>query len=161
MSGRPRRFEADLVRAVAATALGQAVACAEHLPVGWGNENWRVETDEGERFVVKLGPAESAPKWGATRAAYAVAAARGVPVPELVHFDPACAAAGGWVVRILRWIDGVPADGIGPPFFEELGAAVPRPPPASRQRLLVTPRRVGPDVRQVGRVHRLPLAAHP
>jgi aminoglycoside phosphotransferase (APT) family kinase protein len=116
------------VAAVAEAALAVDVQRADHLPVGWGNENWRVEAGGGERFVVKLGPPESAPKWQATRNAYAIAAAQDVPVPELLHFDPACAVAGGWVVRILRWIDGeAPASGaIGAAFFRELGAAVRR-----------------------------------
>jgi aminoglycoside phosphotransferase (APT) family kinase protein len=130
MSSRPPRFEAAVVEAVAADALGAGVAWARHLAVGWGNENWRVRTVTGDDFVLKLGPPESGPKWQATRGAYAVAAARGVPVNELVHFDPSCAAAGGWVVRILRWVDGVePAPVLSDPahcrrFFTSLGVAV-------------------------------------
>ena len=130
MTGRPPRFEASTVRAVAEAALGAPIAACDHLPVGWGNENWRVETTSGERFIVKLGPPASAAKWQATGLAAAVAADRGIPVPEVVHADPSCAAAGGWVVRILRWIDAhPPEDVLRKPeatarFFTEVGAAV-------------------------------------
>jgi Ser/Thr protein kinase RdoA (MazF antagonist) len=127
VSGRPPRFSPTAVAAVAEAALGIEIEHAQHLPVGWGNENWRVDGADGLRYVVKLGPRASAPKWQATRQAYAVAADQHVPAPELLHLDPACAAAGGWVVRILRWIEGEPAEGVlGAAFFEELGAAVRR-----------------------------------
>ena len=128
--GRPPRFSADVVSAIAADALGTSTAEVLHLAVGWGNENWRVRTVEGDDFVLKLGPPGSAPKWEATREAYAIAASRGMPVNELVHFDASCAAAGGWVVRVLRWVDGVdPAPVVADPvparrFFGELGVAV-------------------------------------
>ena len=124
------RFAAGDVVAIASAALGAVVDEVEHLAVGWGNENWRVVTAPGDAFVLKLGPPESAGKWQATRGSYAIAAGQGVPVPELIHFDPACAAAGGWVVRILRWIDGAdPATVLSTPgaverFFTVLGAAM-------------------------------------
>ena len=131
MSGRPPRFEPAVVEEIARNALGEAVAEAHHLAVGWGNENWRVRTEGGSAFVLKLGPPESGPKWQATRGAYGIAASLGVPVNDLVHFDPSCDVAGGWVVRILRWMEGEDA---GPVvlgdverrrrFFAELGVAV-------------------------------------
>lgn len=130
MNGRPARFEPDAVCAIASGALGMDLARVDHVPVGWGNENWRVETVAGERFVLKLGPPDSAAKWQATRLAHEVAAGRGIPVPELVHADMAGAAAGGWIVRILRWIDGHPPEEVLTTtdarrrFFTEVGAAV-------------------------------------
>ena len=130
MSGRPPRFPADVVRAIAEDALGTGVVAVDHVPVGWGNENWRVETANEHRFVVKLGPPESAAKWDATRSAYAAAARHGVPVPELVHVDLGCARAGGWVVRILRWVDAhdpvtvLTTASARSRFFTDVGAAV-------------------------------------
>lgn len=103
---RPRRFTADEVREATAAALTSAVATAEHLPVGWGNENWRVEAG-GQRLIAKLGPPESATKWAATHPVYQLARGAGLPLPELVHFDPACDAVGGWTLRIFTWMDGV------------------------------------------------------
>ena len=130
-NGRPPRFDAATVRAIAADALGADIEHAVHVPVGWGNENWRVETaDRRDRFVVKLGPPGSAAKWAATRIAYGVAAERGLPVPELLHADAAGERAGGWVVRILRWIDAHPPEAVltsndaRARFFTEVGAAV-------------------------------------
>ena len=129
MRGRPPRFDAATVAAVAADALGTPIHRVDHVPVGWGNENWRVEIAAGDRFVLKLGPPGSAAKWEATRMAYAAAGDRGLPVPELVHVDLSCEAVGGWVVRILRWIDAhAPHEVLTTPeararFFTEVGAA--------------------------------------
>lgn len=87
-------------------ALGTRPDVVEHVPVGWGNENWTVEAG-GQRFILKLGPPGSAAKWGATRAVYQLARAANLPVPELVHFDAADEAASGWTVRVLTWMEGV------------------------------------------------------
>ena len=110
-------------------ALGDAVDEAEHLAVGWGNENWRIES-RGARFIAKFGPPGSAAKWGATHGVYELATTAGLPVPTLVHFEPSCAEADGWVLRIFTWMEGRPAADVirtGDPahtFFEELAATV-------------------------------------
>jgi aminoglycoside phosphotransferase (APT) family kinase protein len=103
---RPPRFTAQEVQDVTAAALSSPIGEVEHLPVGWGNENWRVRVG-GQRFIAKLGPPESAKKWAATHSVYRLGSSVGLSVPELVHFDAACAAVGGWTLRIFTWMDGV------------------------------------------------------
>jgi Ser/Thr protein kinase RdoA (MazF antagonist) len=112
------------VAAIASAALGVDVVRAVHLAVGWGNENWRAAAADGTEYVVKFGPPESGPKWAATARAYAIGASQGVPVPELLSFDPSCASAGGWVVRVLRWVDGRQPERPTASFFAEVGRAV-------------------------------------
>lgn len=102
------RFTAEQVHLVAAAALGQPAEEVQHLPVGYGNENWRVATSSGAAFIVKLGPPGSAPKWAATHDVYRLGLEAGLPLPELVHFDPTCDLVGGWAVRIFTWMDGIP-----------------------------------------------------
>ena len=102
---RPARLTPTNVREVVADALGASPEVVVHLPVGWGNENWRVES-RGERLILKLGPPESAAKWGATHDVYRLGRRAGLPVPELVYFDPASEIAGGWIVRIFTWMEG-------------------------------------------------------
>jgi aminoglycoside phosphotransferase (APT) family kinase protein len=122
---RPPRFTANQVRQVACQALGSAVSLAEHLAVGWGNENWRVELN-GHRFIMKIGPPESAPKWAATHAVYELGSSAGLPVPDLAYFERACAEMDGWAVRVFTWMDGMPPESAlrGPSeittFFGEL-----------------------------------------
>ncbi|MEJ7582739.1 MAG: aminoglycoside phosphotransferase family protein [Acidimicrobiales bacterium] len=100
------------------------------MPIGWGNENWLVVAADGSRFVLKVGPPESAPKWSATGVAYRRAADLGVPAPRLLHFDPACADADGRVVRIFSWVEGSTSDQVitdgatSHRFFGALGAVV-------------------------------------
>jgi aminoglycoside phosphotransferase (APT) family kinase protein len=97
----------------------------EHVPVGYGNQNWRVAAG-GERYVLKVGPPDLAGKWTASRRAYDLAAAAGVPVPEMVHFEVRPDA----IVRIFTWVDGTsPATVADRPdaagrFGADLGAAV-------------------------------------
>jgi aminoglycoside phosphotransferase (APT) family kinase protein len=103
---RPPRFTARDVQDVTAAALSSPIGAVEHLPVGWGNENWRVRVGN-QRLIAKFGPPESATKWAATHSVYRVASSAGLSVPELVHFDASCAAIGGWTLRSFTWMDGV------------------------------------------------------
>lgn len=99
----PAPISSDRALALARTTLGRAVEAVERLPVGFGNDSWRVSTDDGT-FTLKVGPPSAAPKWASARQAHDLAAAVGVPVPELVHF----AVHPDAVVRVLRWVDGEP-----------------------------------------------------
>jgi Ser/Thr protein kinase RdoA (MazF antagonist) len=103
------KFTAGQVRRVAEAALGERSGEVQHLPVGFGNENWRVATASGAAFIVKLGPPGSAAKWAATHDVYRLGREAGLPLPELVHFDPACDVVDGWATRVFTWMDGIPA----------------------------------------------------
>lgn len=105
------RFTAEQVHRVVAAALGEPAGEVAYLPVGYGNENWRVATPSGAASIVKLGPPDSAPKWAATHHVYRLGRQAGLPLPELVHFDPASDLVDGWVVRVFTWMDGIPAAG--------------------------------------------------
>jgi len=87
---------------LAREALGVAAVAVEPVPVGYGSRNWRVEAG-GDRYVLKVGPPDSAAKWASARAAGALAAAAGVPAPALVHW----AAGPDAVVRVFAWVDGL------------------------------------------------------
>ncbi len=120
----PLAVTADAAASLAREVLGGDPA-VEHVPVGYGNQNWRVAAG-GHRYVLKLGPPDLAAKWTASRRAYDLAAAAGVPVPELVHF----AVRPDAVVRLFTWVDGTsPASLAGRPgaaarLGADLGAAV-------------------------------------
>jgi aminoglycoside phosphotransferase (APT) family kinase protein len=118
------------VAAVAREVLGVGLGAVEHVPVGWGNENWRVTTDQGATFLVKISDPVDRGKVAATRGAYDRAQAAGVPTPRLVHLDPACDRLDGWTVRVLTWVEGRnPAEVLTSReatdrFFADLGTAV-------------------------------------
>lgn len=142
-AGRAPRFDPQQVRAAVAAA-GLETTDVTHLPVGWGNENWRIRAATGDGWIVKLGPPGSAPKWGATHVVYATARTVGLPVPELVHYDEECDVVDGWTVRIFTWMPGRPPRQVldltsrAAAFFEDLALAmralhsVPRPTFSSR-----------------------------
>jgi aminoglycoside phosphotransferase (APT) family kinase protein len=93
---------ADEVGRLARDALGAQHVRVARVPLGFGNENWRV-TDAADRsYAVKVGPLASAGKWNSARVSYELAADAGVPVPRLVHL----AEHGDHIVRIFEWIDG-------------------------------------------------------
>lgn len=94
-------MSSDEALALAETALDRAVMAVERLPIGFGNQCWRVATDDGA-FTLKVGPQGSASKWASARLAHDLAAEAGVPVPRLVHF----AVHRSGVVRVLQWVDG-------------------------------------------------------
>jgi aminoglycoside phosphotransferase (APT) family kinase protein len=112
----------DLVGSVLATD----VVDAEHLPTGFGNENWRLMLSSGARCVAKFGPVSSAAKWRSAQEAHRLADAAGVPVARLIHFERFADS----ILRIFEWVDGVPPAMIaseGPDaarFFSDLGRAV-------------------------------------
>jgi aminoglycoside phosphotransferase (APT) family kinase protein len=121
----PRAHEVErLARAV----LGTGPVAVERVPIGFGNENWRVTDPAGPVYVLKIGPIDSAAKWRSARVSYELAASVGVPVPRLVHF----AEHEEHVVRVFEWIDGrSPLDLTTHPeriatFFESLGTSVAR-----------------------------------
>lgn len=92
------KFTVEQVRRIATSAIGAPVREVQHLPVGYGNENWRVATSSAA-FILKLGPPGSAAKWAATHDVYRLGRDAGLPLPELVHFE----AAGDAVARHATW----------------------------------------------------------
>jgi aminoglycoside phosphotransferase (APT) family kinase protein len=99
---RPPSLSAHEVEALAREVLGMDDLRAEHVPFGYGNENWRVTDTAGRSFIVKIGSNESFAKWKSASAAYELAASVGVPAPALVSFT----TQGDHVVRVFEWIDG-------------------------------------------------------
>ncbi len=119
---------------VAATAeelLGTRVTNVRRIERGYGNENWRASTPDGD-VVVKIGLVNTdAAKWTAATRAQSLAAEAGVPVPALLAFAPSCPALGGRVVQIIEFVDGVhPSDVLDAAaartFFGDFGAALAR-----------------------------------
>jgi aminoglycoside phosphotransferase (APT) family kinase protein len=112
------------VRVLASEALQVEELRVEFLPVGFGNENWRVTDATGRSYVLKIGPGESGAKWSSARRSYELAASVGVPTPQLFHF----ARHDHYVVRMFEWIDGRPPTALDPGdtpvFFTSLGSAV-------------------------------------
>jgi Ser/Thr protein kinase RdoA (MazF antagonist) len=113
-----------------ATFVGPVMACevasAERLPVGYGNENWRLVMSSGARYIAKFGPRSSESKWRSSQEAHRLAATVGVPVAQLIHFEP----FEDCVLRVFAWIDGKCPTTIATNhaatarFFSELGHAV-------------------------------------
>lgn len=122
----PTRFGADEVERLAQRLLDSDHVAVEHHPVGFGNENWKLHGAGGRRYLLKVGDRANEAKWKSSHAAYALAAAAGVPVPELVHVGE----LGDHLVRIFTWIDGhrgteVAADSIrSARFLRTVGEAV-------------------------------------
>lgn len=114
------------VKAYAQRVLGSDELVAEHHPVGFGNENWKLHDDSGCRFVLKIGDAGSEAKWNSSHLAYDLAATANLPVPELVHVGN----IDDHLVRIFTWIDGYSASGLvagserSTRFLQSLGEAV-------------------------------------
>lgn len=92
----------DVVESYARRVLGLDDLVAEHHPVGFGNENWKLQGSDGVRFVLKIGDTASEAKWNSSHIAYGLAAAAGLPVPELVHVG----RLDDHLVRIFTWIKG-------------------------------------------------------
>jgi aminoglycoside phosphotransferase (APT) family kinase protein len=114
------------VSAAVAAALGDAVDDVEHVPVGYGNENWRASMSSGVVVLAKFGPLASLSKWRSAGRAVELAAAAGVPTSPLLHLG----TCGGRLVRIFRWTAGNnPDPGAMDPsmvaaMFSTLGQAV-------------------------------------
>ena len=100
----------DQVLALAQDALRSDGLSAEHHPVGFGNENWRLHDTDGSCFVLKIGDSGNAAKWSSSHVALELAQAAGLHVPRLVHLGE----LDGHLVRIFTWIDGETATSIQP-----------------------------------------------
>jgi hypothetical protein len=100
----------DLVLAVARDALRSDGLSAEHHPVGFGNENWRLRDTDGSCYVLKIGDSGNGAKWRSSHVALELARAAGLRVPQLVHLGE----LDGRLVRIFTWIDGETATNIRP-----------------------------------------------
>ncbi|MEM7286988.1 MAG: aminoglycoside phosphotransferase family protein [Actinomycetota bacterium] len=116
----------ESVAQLTASVLADDVVLAEHLPIGFGNENWRLTTSSGERFIAKFGPSSSGAKWRSAQEAQRLAASVGVPVARLVYFGDGAEE----ILRIFEWVEGIsPARltdqaSAASRFFSELGRAV-------------------------------------
>lgn len=78
---------------------------AVRVPAGFGNENWRVETAEGARYVLKVAGRDNEEKWSSSHLAYELARSAGLPVAELVYSG----IVDDQLARIFTWIEGEPA----------------------------------------------------
>lgn len=96
-------LDVEVVESYAQRVLRSDDLVAEHHPVGFGNENWTLRDESGCRFVLKIGDGASEAKWNSSHVAYELAAAAGLPVPELRHVGQ----IDDHLVRIFTWIDGV------------------------------------------------------
>ena len=114
------------VEHLARQVLGADLVMIEHHPVGFGNENWALGDAGGCRYVLKVGDRGNEAKWRSSHDAYRLAAAVGLPVPDLVHvgeFEDR-------LVRIFTWIEGHSATEVaGDPvrsarFLASVGEAV-------------------------------------
>ena len=94
----------DEAAALAREVLDVDRVALEPIAVGYGNVSWRVESDRG-RFVLKVGPRESAAKWASGRVGMGLATKVGVPTQRAVHFS----VRDDRVVRAFEWVDGTMA----------------------------------------------------
>jgi len=117
---------ADEVADVVGSVLADDVVDAEHLPTGFGNENWRLTLASGARCVAKFGPLSAEAKWRSSQEAHRLAVSAGVPVARLIHFE--CFADS--ILRIFEWVEGsspatiADAGSEASRFFSDLGRAV-------------------------------------
>lgn len=115
-----------MVESYARRVLSSRELVAQHHPVGFGNENWKLRDDSGCRFALKIGNVESEAKWNSSHIAYELAAAAGLPVPELIHVG----TIEEHLVRIFTWIEGengsavVPGSARSDAFLRSVGEAV-------------------------------------
>ena len=122
----PGSVSAQELELLARDALSTKRIRVEHVPIGFGNENWRVTDGAGRSYVLKIGPIASAAKWVSARTSYELAASVGVPLPRLVHF----AQHDDYIVRIYEWIDGLSPSRIADDhncvsaLFASLGTAI-------------------------------------
>lgn len=96
---------------------------------GYGNENWWLSSGDRDYLLKIAQPAADLGKLKASALAHHLAVERGVPVPALLIFEPACAELDGRTVRIIDYLDTAhPPDVLSPDtvpgFFEAFGAAV-------------------------------------
>lgn len=99
---------------------------------GFGNDNWRVATAEGDLVVKVSRPHLPGEKLAAAARAQALAYDAGVPVPKLIMVDVHCEALAGRAVRVQEFVPGAaPSQALQTPgdrdrFFRSAGAAVAR-----------------------------------
>jgi len=114
------------VSMAASSLLDVPIAEVVPLSVSYANETWRVVTDAGARYVIKIGPLGLEAKWRSAHRALALAESVGVPVAPLVRSAPHA----GLLVRVFEWIEGQPPDpgALGDDgvrrLFTDLGAAL-------------------------------------
>lgn len=98
---------ADQVTRFVAETLGTRVlGVPSRTHRGFGNASWRVVT-EGGAVLVKISRAHlPSDKIASAAEAQRLAVAAGVPTPQLLHLDLACACLGGHPVRVQTWIEG-------------------------------------------------------
>lgn len=84
----------------------RVVAPPTRIQRGYGNESWRVETDDGPLLIKVARPHLDPEKLRQSARAHRAAVAGGVPVPELLLVDPECAALDGRPVRVQRYVAG-------------------------------------------------------
>ena len=159
LASRTAAEVADLVRSV----LAEDVFRAEHLPTGFGNENWRLTLSSGARCVAKFGPLSSEAKWRSSQEAHRLAVSAGVPVPRLVHFE--CLADG--ILRIFEWVDGSSPAAIASEgryasrFFSDLGRAVGALHSVEAHTFEFASRRVSAVLRSLGGLCRVSTRSNP
>lgn len=98
---------AEQVRAFVANGLSLRVVAPPHrFPRGFGNDNWRVPTADGDLVVKIARPQLPGEKLLAAARAHRLAAGVGVPVPELIMVDASCDMLGGRSVRVQEYCPG-------------------------------------------------------
>jgi aminoglycoside phosphotransferase (APT) family kinase protein len=90
------------VSVAASSLLDVPIAEAAPLPVSYANETWRVVTDAGARYVIRIGPLGFEGKWRSAHRALDLAESAGVPVARLVRSAPHA----GLLVRVFEWVEG-------------------------------------------------------
>lgn len=90
------------VSVAASNLLDARIAEVAPLPVSYSNQTWRVATDAGARYVVKIGPLGLEAKWRSAHRALDLAASVGVPVAPLVRSAP----HDGRLARVFEWVEG-------------------------------------------------------
>jgi aminoglycoside phosphotransferase (APT) family kinase protein len=124
---QPQRLKEAMVALL--PGLGE-VGALQRIEIGFGNENWIAESKLG-RVTVKVGLSTSnAEKWRSAGIAINLAHSAGLPVPELLAFDPCNEMLNGRILRLFSFIEGSsPATLDGAPtkrgrFFRQLGEAI-------------------------------------
>ncbi len=121
-----RRLSGGELDALARRAVGAGVRSATELTDGFANAVWRLELDDGRRVVLKLSPPPELEQLSYERnllrmeaAAYELAAAAGVPVPELLvagFDDPVL----GGDYLLMAALDGVSWNAVKPDAEDDL-----------------------------------------
>lgn len=126
----PPQRSPEQIRRAGESLLGVRIAASpRRIERGYGNENWWL-SDGNRQYLVKIAqPAADLGKLTASTLAHRLAVGQGVPVPELLIFEPTCVELDDRTVRIIDYLDTAhPPAVLGPDtvpsFFEAFGAAV-------------------------------------